>query len=60
MVAVRKEQLNPFPIGPAHIYWPNGAPTRKAPRGGIYEIMRRQAQFYKWKEFFPKELLCAR
>lgn len=35
----QKQQLNPDPIGPAHIWWPKGAPTQKVPKRGVYAIL---------------------
>jgi hypothetical protein len=47
----RKEPLNLFPIGPAHIWWPNGAPVNKIPRNGIYAISHpSNEREMKWKD----------
>lgn len=51
---VRKEPLNLNPIGPAHVFWPNGAPTRKAPFSGIYEIWGSKGGYYKRNEPFSE------
>jgi hypothetical protein len=56
-----KPPLNLNPIGLAHVYWPNGAPTKKAPRRGIYGIYRDQEMIYEPKQSFPKDQLqCMR
>lgn len=56
-MAPRKEPLNLNPIGPAHVYWPNGAPCRKAPHPGYYEIFGAYGGFFKRDEPFYPEML---
>ncbi len=48
--------LNPDPIGPAHIYWPNGAPTSRAPKKGIYAIGYNNERLYEFGEFFSQRM----
>lgn len=35
----QRKQLNPEPIGPAHVWHPRGYPTRRIPFSGMYAMV---------------------
>lgn len=57
-MAARLEPLNLNPIGPGHVYWPNGSPVKKAPQPGMYAFNRGCEAYYRRKEYFSKGKLA--